>query len=78
MTTRSQMLSTLSCDKLIHRKDGSWVAKWGFFYTHGRTSEKYAEEGKAAYPQATIIDAVQNWQTWPRDSYFEVKFRLGD
>jgi len=63
-------------DKLILKKDGSFEFRRGFFYRHGQTTEKYANAIKQVFPRATIVESFENWQPWPRDSYFMVRFKL--
>ena len=62
-------------DKVIARK-GVFSARFGFFYTNGRTTEGYAAKVADALPQAAIIDYSKVRNTWPKDSYFEVKFAI--
>lgn len=63
-------------------KNGVYTARWGFFYTHGRTSEKYAAKVKAIFPEAIILDFGKHWAPFRggasigRSSHFWVKFKL--
>ena len=69
-------LKGVSSDKLTMSKDGVFTLRVGFFYTHGRTSEKLAAEIVAAVPGTEVIEHHEAWNAWPKDSYWEVKFRL--
>lgn len=57
-------------------KENLFTAKWGYFYRHGRTAEGCAEKVKTALKEVQIISAKDIWNPWPKDSYFEVKFRI--
>jgi len=57
-------------------KENLFTAKWGYFYRHGRTAEGYAEKIKTALKGVHIASARDIWNPWPKDSYFEVKFRI--
>lgn len=55
---------------------GAYVLREGFFYTHGKTAEDLVAKVLRAFPNAQIINKAEIWQTWPKDSYWEVVFRL--
>lgn len=67
-------------DKVIVHRDDSVELRWGFFYTHGRTTEGYVKAVSEKIPEAIISkdynETRENWQPWPKDSYFKVTFRL--
>lgn len=64
--------SRVYADKVIIRRDGTGIARRGFFYTHGRTSRDFAEAIEAS--GFTVVSHREVWQAWPRDSYWEVVF----
>ena len=62
-------------DKLYKSK-GLFVAKWGFFYSHRQSSTKKAKLLTDKYgAEVEIINAYDDWNAWPKDSYFIVKFK---
>lgn len=62
-------------DTLRVGKDGICTARWGYFYRHGRSVEGYAQGVRAAFPAGDIVSVQDRWAPWPRDSFFEVRFR---
>lgn len=62
-------------DKFFKYK-GEYVVRWYFYYTHGKTANAKATDVKVALPDAQITDYSENWNPWPNDSYFEVKFTI--
>ena len=71
-------------DAMTFHKDGTITAKWGYFYRHDRTPEKYAEKIKEAFPGAFIIDTGDHWHAFvggaksgsAQDSYMWVRFKV--
>jgi hypothetical protein len=63
-------------DRVIQKKDKSFEVRFGFFYTHGRTAEKYRDQILLVYPEAKILEIHEIWNSWPKDSYFSVRFKL--
>jgi hypothetical protein len=63
-------------------RSGIYTIKKGFFYTFGFSADKMAERIKAALGksglQAFIIETYDDWQPWPKDSNFVVKFTVSD
>jgi hypothetical protein len=80
--TTKQVRETLTADSIGKNKAGNFVARWGFFYTMGRTEEKYAAEVRAACPQANIVSTGCNWasfrggQSISAGSHFWVEFNF--
>lgn len=60
----------------VYKRNGKFVVRFIFFYTHGRTANGYALEIQKAIPEAQITDQGEYWNTWPKDSYFEVRFTI--
>ena len=63
-------------DKFIQKKDKSFEVRVGFFYTHGKSARLYADKIRLIYPEATILETHDIWNSWPKDSYFQVIFKL--
>ena len=67
-------------DRVITHKDGTFTARHTYFYRHGQTADKFADEVAAAIADAnfrfTQIDLEDHWAQWPKDSYFQVRFRV--
>ena len=74
----TEKLSSVGSDKVVFHRDGSVTAKHGFFYTHGYHAENFAERIKSAVDGVTVIEAFDDWQPWPKDSYLTVKFTVGE
>lgn len=63
-------------------KTQEYIVKHGYFYTHGYDEEKLADKVLRAAKQIgmaiTITASSNHWNAWPRDSWFEVRFRVQD
>src|SRR5271166_2329400 len=57
-------------------KDSCFVVKRGYFYTHGYDEEKMASYIQKILPEAIITDKSNHWNAWPKDSWFEVRFKM--
>jgi hypothetical protein len=55
---------------------GIITVKSGYFYRHGRSEENVANKILSIIPNATIIDKFDDWNAWPKDSNFVVKFTV--
>jgi hypothetical protein len=79
-----QIRFEIGADKVIISRiyQGAYKAMWGYFYTYGRTAEKYAERIKQIYPDAEIIDTGDNWKPFrggaslEKQSHFWVAFKF--
>jgi hypothetical protein len=67
-------------DKTVKHKDGSFSLKKGFFYKHGLTAEKHAakveDQFKKLGVEFELIEAYEDWSSWPKDSWMTAKFRI--
>jgi len=63
-------------DKTISKRDGTIEIRRGYFYRHGMTTEKFENRILKEIPTAKIVDSGDNWQPWPKDSYFWVRIQL--
>ena len=67
-------------DKLTFKKNGTIEGKRGYFYRHGQSPEKVAEQLKTALLsqgiEIEIVDAYDDFKPWPKDSNFVVVFRI--
>lgn len=70
----------LGIDKLTFKKDGTIVAKKGYFYRHGDSPEKTANNLKTKLGQVginiEIKDAYDDFKPWPKDSNFVIEFKI--
>ena len=70
----------LGVDKLSFRKDGTIVAKRGYFYYDGLTPDKVADKLKTTLKSAGVeIEIIKTWdefQSWPKDNNMCVKFKI--
>jgi len=62
-------------DKLFVRK-GIFTFKRMFFYTGGNSACKIAEKIKNVLNDVDIVETLDDWQSWPKGSYFVVKFKF--
>jgi hypothetical protein len=53
-----------------------YICKRGYFYTHGMTEDKLAAAVKNLIPEAVISSSRNFWHPWPKDSWFEVRFKV--
>ena len=67
-------------DKISFKKDGTILAKKGYFYRHGMDETKMAKDLKTSLEaegiKIQIIDMYDDWNPWPKDSNFVVVFKL--
>ena len=73
------MSSVVMADRVVAKKDGTYELRFGFFYTHGRTSEKMANRVKGVMAEAvTIVNHEEVYRPWPKDSYWSVAIQVAD
>lgn len=63
-------------DRFTASPDGTYTAKYSYYYTHGNSAEKLAKSIQQVIPQAKIVDVYDDFKAWPGTSYFTVKFKL--
>jgi hypothetical protein len=67
-------------DKVVAKKDGTFEARRTYYYRHGCTAEKFAEDVvkvlSAAGFDVEVLAAEDHWNAWPRDSFWLVRFRV--
>lgn len=90
MNRKKQVKTALEgyTDSVRACRDGSFIARQGYFYRHGLIANDLARkiqevlplvmQIKGMKPNVEIISIRDNWQPWPRDSFFEVTFKLKD
>lgn len=82
MNTKQNVKRVLedTCDKVIAKKDGTFAARYKYFYGMGKTAESFADRVTRTLDHAHIkhevIERNDVWRAWPTDSYFECIFRL--
>ena len=64
------------CDHLGRTRGGGFQAKDSYFYHHGRTPEILAKRITVAIPTAKIVEAFDDYHTWPATSYLVVRFTV--
>jgi len=77
--SKSQLKKFLSDNtfsfKGYSNKKGGFVFRKSYFYRHGQTEDKFAENVKVKTESLgltpTVIDSTDRWAPWPKDSYFE-------
>lgn len=77
-----EIKSIISADMVSKNRKGNYVARWGFFYTHGKTAQGYAERVAAKLENVNIIDKGQVWTPFKggspiqKSSHFWVEFNF--
>lgn len=65
-------------------KGNVFTLRWGFFYTMGKTTDKYEARIREAFPNCIIVDSGEVWKPFrggaalAQQSHFYVKFTIGD
>lgn len=81
MAKLSEIKDRIYADTLS-KKDDIYTARKQFFYTHGYTSAKFAENIKLALPHAIILEHRERWRAFRggasvgNSSHWEVKFKI--
>ena len=61
-------------DRVVCKKDGSVEVKRYYFYPHGLDADNWAakveEALKLAQVQVSQVTGRNDWNNWPKDSYF--------
>ena len=74
-------LNYAGIDKLMFKRDGTCVAKRGYFYRHGQSASGFADRITATLEKqdihVEIVSARDDWNAWPKDSNFVVTFKMG-
>jgi hypothetical protein len=66
----------------ISQKDGVYLVRKGFFYTHGKGTEDFETRVKEIFPEAIILDSGEVWKPFRggasvgKQSHWWVKFKL--
>jgi len=70
----------VSSDRITCHKDGTFTAKKFFFYTHGYDEDKFAERVTESLEKIGlkiyVLETAERWNNWPKDSWWEVKFKV--
>lgn len=61
---------------LVFKRAGLFTAKRSYFYRMDRSAEKLAAAIKRVFPGAIVVEAFDDYASWPKTSHFVVKFRL--
>jgi len=68
-------------DQIICRKNGEVVIRGTFFYRHDGSADSWAQNVMDDLKNAGIsfqwVSQRENWQAWPKDSYWEVIIQKG-
>ena len=66
-------------DRMLTKRDGTFEMRFGFFYRHGKNSEKMAlRVVRKAGASVKIVEHFERWQAWPKDSYWVVIVKVTD
>jgi hypothetical protein len=67
-------------DKVVRHKNGTFSLKRGYFYRHGMDESKWASRVfdmlKKENVDFEIVESFDDWNTWPKDSWFVCIIRL--
>lgn len=78
----SEMKDSLRADSLGRNKSGLFVARWMFFYKHGRTVEEYVERVNALIPGVIVKSSGERYAAFrggasaAQSSHFFVEFAV--
>ncbi len=82
ITKRSLAEAGVFCDTLGKNKAGNYVLRRGFFYRHGCSAGKIANELKEKFPEVEIVDKGEHWtefrggQSVRQGSHWWVEFKI--
>ncbi len=77
MTNLKEMRKKIETEfEHVSLRNGVFTVKKYFFYTLGYSSDKMWEKVKTLFPEAVLIDHRDDWNNWPKPSYFVVKFKF--
>lgn len=51
-------------DEVAKRKDGTYIARRGFYYRHGQTIDTFIEYVTKTFPSAVIVDSGEVWKAF--------------
>ena len=73
-------METMLDQRGITRKGNVYTIKRGFYYANGNSAYKIWDRVEARLSNLgfkfRLVDRQDVWATWPRDSYFLVKFEV--
>jgi hypothetical protein len=61
--------------EVVVHGNGEVTIKRSYFYRHGNTAQKWAEQVLKTLPEAEEVDRGDHWAEWPNNSYFWVRVR---
>lgn len=77
---KKQLRELSGVDRVIFKKTGEVEFRRSFFYTHGYDAQKLAASIQKQLAslglEAVVLETYNNWQPWPRESYWRVITRL--
>lgn len=79
---KASMRALIHADSLTLAKDGTYTARFGFFYTHGLNAEHFVKMVRAAFPAATVLTSGEVWKPFKgsapvsRQSHWFVTFTM--
>ena len=83
LPTAAEIKEVIHCDS-VHKTKGVYVAKRFFFYHHGMSAQQFKESVQSNLENGQgnwdfkIINFSEEWNAWPKDSWFEVRFTLSE
>jgi hypothetical protein len=63
---------------VVKCQDGTFKVRHSYFYRHGRTAEKWAEDVAKALPGCKVIGQYDHFRMYPKLSYLEVVVDLSN
>jgi hypothetical protein len=76
-----EVADQLTADQ-VSLKSGVFTARWGFFYTGGKSSKTYVDQVTRVFPGVTIVDHGEVWKPFKgtapvaKQSHWFVKFTV--
>ena len=76
--TKKELEEVVMADSVGYsKKEGRFIFKMGFFYKHGESASSFAEKCTKQLNEAGFValntSAVERWNAWPKDSWFEFR-----
>jgi hypothetical protein len=66
----------------LAHKDGSFTVRKTYYFSFGRSTADWSDEVQQFFHdrniEIEIIEADENWNAWPKYSYWRVRFKVVD
>jgi hypothetical protein len=73
-----KMVAMNAADWCTAHGNGTFTARTGYFYTHGKSQNDLEASLKDEVPGFMFLESGNMWRAWPRDSFWWVRFEVDD